>query len=116
LSNRDGNKSFNSGVNFPSYDVTSRLFLFSIPRAILAANSSGCIIFSSSLAFIFYSMSVRETGIARSNVFTNLIPIFTATTSFILLGEQLTMLKLIGILVVIFGLVLTQRKRNIRGQ
>lgn len=71
-------------------------------------------IFSSSLAFIFYSISVRKIGIARSNVFTNLIPIFTASTSFILLGEQLTMLKLIGILVVIFGLVLTQRKRNIQ--
>ena len=68
-------------------------------------------VFSSSLAFIFYSMSVRKIGVARSNVFTNLIPIFTASTSFILLGEHLTILKLIGILVVILGLILTQKKK-----
>ncbi len=68
-------------------------------------------IFSSSLAFIFYSICVRRIGIARSNVFTNLIPIFTAATSFILLGEQLTILKLIGIVIVILGLTLTQRKK-----
>lgn len=69
-------------------------------------------VFSSSLAFIFYSMSVRKIGVARSNVFTNLIPIFTAITSFFLLGERLTILKLIGILIVIFGLILTQKKKS----
>ena len=68
-------------------------------------------IFSSSLAFIFYSMSVRKLGVARSAVFANFIPVFTAITSFILLGEQLSMPKIAGILIVIFGLILTQRKK-----
>jgi drug/metabolite transporter (DMT)-like permease len=67
-------------------------------------------VFSSSLAFIFYSYSVRHIGIARSNVFTNLIPIFTALTSLILLNELLTPLKALGILIVISGLALTQRR------
>jgi drug/metabolite transporter (DMT)-like permease len=69
-------------------------------------------IFSSSLAFIFYSISVRKYGIARCNVFTNLIPIFTAITSFFLLGELLSSTKIIGTFVIIFGLILTQRKRK----
>jgi drug/metabolite transporter (DMT)-like permease len=68
-------------------------------------------VFSSSLAFVFYSMSVRKIGVARSNVFTNLIPVFTAATSFILLGEPLTPLKLAGVFIVILGLILTQKKK-----
>ena len=68
-------------------------------------------VFSSSLAFIFYSMSVRKIGITRSNVFTNIIPIFTAITSFFLTGERFTTMKIIGIFIIIFGLILTQRKK-----
>jgi drug/metabolite transporter (DMT)-like permease len=69
-------------------------------------------IFSSSLAFIFYSISVRKYGISRCTVFTNLIPVFTAITSFFLLGELFSSTKIIGIFVVIFGLILTQRKKE----
>ena len=68
-------------------------------------------IFSSSLAFIFYSMSVRQLGVARCSVFANSTPIFTAITSFILLGEHLSTMKIIGIFIVVFGLILTQRKQ-----
>ena len=70
-------------------------------------------IFSSSLAFIFYSMGVRKIGVARSSVFANLVPIFTAIFSFFLLGEHLSINKIAGIFIVIFGLILTQRKKNI---
>jgi len=73
-------------------------------------------IFSSSLAFIFYSMGVRKIGVARSSVFANLVPIFTAIFSFILLGEYLSINKIAGIFIVIFGLMLTQRKKYNVGQ
>jgi len=69
-------------------------------------------VFSSSLAFIFYSFSVKQIGITRSNVFTNLIPVFTAITSYILLGERLTWLKIAGIFIIILGLMLVQKKRK----
>jgi len=68
-------------------------------------------IFSSSLAFIFYSMGVRKIGVARSTVFANLVPIFTALFSFFLLGEHLSIIKMAGIFIVVFGLILTQRKK-----
>jgi len=66
-------------------------------------------IFSSSLAFIFYSMGVRKIGVPRCSVFANLVPIFTAITSFILLGEHLSIIKVAGIFIVVFGLMLTQK-------
>jgi len=67
-------------------------------------------IFCSSLAFIFFSTAIAKIGVARSTVFTNLVPIFAALTSFFILGEYLTVSKIVGIFVVIFGLVLTQKK------
>ena len=67
-------------------------------------------IFCSTLAFIFYTLAVRKIGVARATVFSNLTPIFTALTSFFLLGELLATTKIIGIFVVIFGLILTQRR------
>jgi len=69
-------------------------------------------IFCSSLAFIFFTVAVRKIGVARSSVFSNLTPIFTSITSFFLLGEQLATSKIMGIIIVIFGLILTQRKKT----
>lgn len=69
-------------------------------------------VFSSSLAFIFYSIGVGKIGVARCTVFANLVPIFTAVFSFILLGEQLSIIKVTGIFIVVFGLILTQRKKK----
>jgi len=68
-------------------------------------------IFCSSLAFIFFTIAVGKIGVARSAVFSNLTPIFTAITSFFILGEHLANSKIIGIFIVIFGLILTQRKK-----
>jgi drug/metabolite transporter (DMT)-like permease len=67
--------------------------------------------FSSSAAFIFYSISVQKRGITRCNVFTNLIPVFTLITSYLLLGEQFTLKKITGSIIIIFGLLLTQLNR-----
>jgi len=66
----------------------------------------------SSIAFIFYSIAVGKIGVARCSVFSNLAPVFTAITSFFLLDEHLATLKIIGIAVVIFGLILTQQKKK----
>lgn len=68
-------------------------------------------VFASSLAFIFFTISVRNIGIARTSIFANLIPVFTAVFSFYLLGEKIDLSKIIGIVVVISGLMLTQLTR-----
>lgn len=64
--------------------------------------------FGSSLAFVFYTASVRALGIARTSIFGNLIPIFTAITSLIILKEVIDGGKIAGMALVITGLFMTQ--------
>ncbi len=65
-------------------------------------------IFASSIAFILFTTAVRKIGVSRSNIYTNLIPIFTGITSYIMLSEQFTWIKISGIFIVILGVILTQ--------
>lgn len=67
-------------------------------------------VFGSSLAFIFYTFAIREIGVAKANVFTNLIPIFTAIASFFIIKEMFTVLKIVGMTVAILGVYLSQLK------
>jgi drug/metabolite transporter (DMT)-like permease len=64
--------------------------------------------FGSALAFVFFTYSIKRLGMARATVFSNLIPVFTAMFSFFILKDKITLLKAIGILIVIAGLLLTQ--------
>ncbi len=73
-------------------------------------------VFASSLAYIFYTIVVRNIGISKTNVFTNTIPVFTAIFSYIFIAEMMGINKITGIIVVISGVFLTQlgnRKNNI---
>lgn len=65
-------------------------------------------VFASSLAFMFYTISVREIGVARASIFTNLIPVFTAIFSYLILRETIDLSKILGIAIVISGLLLSQ--------
>lgn len=67
-------------------------------------------ILCSAVAFILYIYSVRNVGISRATVFANLIPVFTAISAYFILNEMITIQKILGILVVIGGLYLSQRK------
>lgn len=71
-------------------------------------------VFSSTLAFVFFTQSVREIGVNRSNTFINLIPVFVAIFSFLILKEHLGMQKIIGIMIVVTGLFMSQIKRKQR--
>ncbi len=67
-------------------------------------------VFASSLAFMLFTYAIRHLGIVRTNTFANIIPVFTAIFSFILLDEHFSILNILGILVVIVGLLVAQRK------
>ena len=69
-------------------------------------------VFSSTLAFVFFTQSVRKLGVNRSNTFINLIPVFVAILSFFILKESLGLQKIIGIIVVVTGLFLAQTRRR----
>ncbi|MBA7559132.1 hypothetical protein ES708_00745 [subsurface metagenome] len=65
-------------------------------------------IFASSFAFIFFAIGIRELGATKASIFSNLVPIFTAIFAFLLLNESLTLRKIIGIIIVITGVFLSQ--------
>ncbi len=75
-------------------------------------------VFASTLAFVFFTQSIRQIGVNRSNSFINLIPVFVAILSFYILNEELGGQQIVGILIVVAGLFLAQikRKRKIKNQ
>lgn len=71
-------------------------------------------IFASIIAFVLFSDVVRRIGLTKSQVFTNLIPVFTALFSWIFLEELLSKLQWFGIFVVVLGVFVSQSGIKLR--
>ena len=71
-------------------------------------------ILCSAVAFILYVDAMRVMGLARTNIFVNLIPVVTAIIAFFVLREDITLPKVVGITFVILGIFLVQRKRIVK--
>lgn len=69
-------------------------------------------VFASTLAFVFFTQSIRHLGVNRSNTFINLIPVFVAILSFFILKDSLGVQQVVGIVIVVSGLFLAQIKRK----
>ena len=67
-------------------------------------------VFCSAVAYSLWAFAFSKLGASRANVYSNLIPVFTAIFSYFIIHEALTANKIIGILVVVAGLVLSQLK------
>lgn len=65
-------------------------------------------IFATVGAFVLYTGVIRELGVIKSNVFTNLIPVFTAMLALIILGIPITGRAILGLTLTIGGLLLSQ--------
>jgi len=69
--------------------------------------------FASLLAFFLFIKTVKKLGVNKTNVFTNFVPVVTAVTAwFILPEEHFSVKTIIGIVVVISGIYITQLKRE----
>jgi drug/metabolite transporter (DMT)-like permease len=92
------------------------LFLiFELPELDFSLVSSNSLIavtylgvFGSGICFILITIGIRELGAARANIFGNLVPVVTAVVSFFLLKETMPLNKILGIIIVIMGLFLSQ--------
>ena len=60
---------------------------------------------------MFYLQGMRHFGVGKANTFTNLIPIVTSVLSFFLLHENFPLYKILGIIIVIVGIFLVQKKK-----
>ena len=69
-------------------------------------------VLASSVAFVFFAHSVKLLGISKSNIFSNLIPVFTAFFSYLILSELFTIQKAAGMALVIGGVYLSERSRK----
>lgn len=67
-------------------------------------------VFCSAVAYTLWAFAYSKLGASKANVYNNLIPVFTAIFSYFIIHESLTSQKIIGIILVIFGLVLSQLK------
>ncbi len=65
-------------------------------------------VFASVVAFVLFAGAVRQVGVARTNVFVNLIPVFTAIFAWLILDDKITVNNWIGIAIVVVGLFISQ--------
>lgn len=62
--------------------------------------------------YLLYNHALQELTALEMNMVMNLSPLFTALLGWILLGETLSLIQIIGMLVVIGGVILVQRSAN----
>jgi len=67
-------------------------------------------VFGSCLAYLFFIIAVAQLGMVKANIFTNLIPVFTAVFAYFVLAEVFNVQKVTGIILVVMGIVVSQTK------
>ena len=67
-------------------------------------------VFSSVVAFILFCYTVRRIGVTQTNAFNNIRPAFTALWMMLFFGETLPLAKWAGIVLIIVGLFVCQKK------
>lgn len=92
------------------FTVESGSFLYVVPSTKIIITLVLLAVFASTITFILFTMAVRGLGISKANIFTNTIPVFTAIFAFILVGETFSVQKILGMVIVIAGLFLSQLK------
>ena len=70
-------------------------------------------IFASILAFYFYIHAVKQLGVTKASAFTNLIPVVTLLAASYLIHEQITFNTIIGMIIVLSGVFVSQLKEKI---
>ena len=77
----------------------------------------GCVayltVFASVAAFILFCYALRQIGVTQANAFNNIRPAFTALWMFLFFGEHLPAGKWVGMILIIFGLFVCQRKEKV---
>lgn len=67
---------------------------------------------NTTLGYLLYNHSLRELTALEMNTILNISPLFTAIISWVLLGETLGAIQIIGMVVVIVGVIFVQRFKD----
>ncbi len=65
-------------------------------------------VFGSGICFMLFTTAIRSLGASKANVYANLVPVVTAIVAFFVLNESMPVAKILGILIVLAGLFLSQ--------
>lgn len=95
---------------FLYFDVNTFWSIQPSTNAVLSLLALG--IFASAIAYVLYTFVLKNMSLSKANIYINLIPVFTATTAYFVLDEVFTPVKIIGMILVIFGVVLSQLKNG----
>ncbi|TGE32087.1 DMT family transporter [Desulfosporosinus sp. Sb-LF] len=69
-------------------------------------------VFASVLGYLFQMIAIQRIGAPRTAIFINLVPIFTIIQSVTILGESITLIKLMSAAIVITGVYLATRPES----
>ena len=70
------------------------------------------VIFSSTLAYLFFNRGIALIGPNRAAPFLHLVPVFGSAMAILLLGEQLRLYHLVGYVLVLAGVVTASRQAS----
>ena len=69
---------------------------------------------ASALCFVTWNFAVKELGAVKTSVYIYLVPVITVVTSCIILNEKPTILSVIGTILTMAGLFLSEYKKSSR--
>ena len=105
---------FYDPCSFPSWISTWR------PHSFIQLSNLGNLLFlglgASALCFVTWNYAVRALGSVKTSVYIYMVPVITAVTSALILGEKITAASAVGILLTLGGLFLSQKwgKKRLR--
>ena len=65
---------------------------------------------ASALCFVTWNMAVKILGAVKTSIYIYIVPVVTVVTSIIVLHEQITLMALIGTVLILIGLFLSQKR------
>lgn len=93
------------GAAFELPQVHASQFTWPVLLSLLYLGAFGTVI-----GFIWYNEGIKAVGPARTGVFTNLVPVFGISLGALMLGESILLSMVVGGVLVIVGVSLTNRK------
>lgn len=71
---------------------------------------------ASAICFVTWNYAVKILGAVKTSIYIYIVPVVTVVTSVIILNERITLMALIGTVLTLLGLFLSQKKENNNGQ
>jgi len=70
-------------------------------------------VFGSAAAFLLFTYAISKIGATRAAAYNNLVPVVTAIAAYFKFAEDISFQKTAGIAIVIAGLFLVQRQKQL---